>query len=384
MSIGFVCEHCGQKLTVGSSRAGQRGHCPKCHQTVTVPMPSGDPAKSSTPVARLAVPSAEPPPAAKPSPPKPASPVVESSVAKPSKPVESALESVNVAAPSVTKALPADAAQPPASAPASPVAAIAPEVSLNVVEPPLPPPQPMEATELRGGSDELPAWIAQSEREESPWIYVDTTATAVIEPTKVQGIDLTKISIPRYVVFAQGVALGVVALVAFALGLLAGGASRSANVGAAGESSPCVVIGKVEQVTSGGTKFPDEGAVVILFPQDQRPGTEERALAHGLRPDDPPPNAAVPGLQMLRLMGAVYTRTDVAGAFRVTLPRGGKYYLLVVSHHANRRKGRDIGRADLAAMGRYLTPAADLIGDRRYRWRAEEFERDTEVLVVLD
>jgi len=241
----------------------------------------------------------------------------------------------------------------------------------------------MEATEPRGGSDELPAWIAQSEREESPWIYVDTTATAVIEPTKVQGIDLTKISIPRYVVFAQGVALGVVALVAFALGLLAGGASRSANVGAAGESSPCVVIGKVEQVTSGGTKFPDEGAVVILFPQGQRPGTEERALAHGLRPDDPPPNAAVPGLQMLRLMGAVYTRTDVAGAFRVTLPRGGKYYLLVVSHHANRRKGRDIGRADLAAMGR-SPPAADLIGDRRYRWRAEEFERDPEVLDVLD
>jgi hypothetical protein len=398
MPIAFACEHCGQKLTVSTSRAGQRGKCPKCRQPIVVPTPrDAAPAETPADAAKPSTASVKTPPAAAKS-----SPVATSSAT-----VEPATVTPPAAAappPVVREQAPATTAELQVAAPAAATVAVdggaaAPDAGRPPAEPPSPPgplapppppepevvaPPPAAEAAAPDSDDALPEWIAQSPREESPWIYVDTTAEAKAEPAVARNIDLSRVSLPRYVIFAQGVALGVVGLVAFALGLLAGGGDRSAGVGPAGAGTPCVVSGAVEHVTSGGTKFSDEGAVVIVFPQDQRPAADERAVADGLRPDDPAPSAAVPALKMLQLMGAVYARTDVAGQFRVSLPRGGSYYVLVVSHHASRRQGREISRGDLAALGRYILSPGELIRDRRYRWRAEDFQRDTELNVVLD
>ncbi|WP_425617930.1 hypothetical protein NA78x_001620 [Anatilimnocola sp. NA78] len=37
MPIRFACQHCGQKLSVGSQKAGTKANCPRCKQSVRVP-----------------------------------------------------------------------------------------------------------------------------------------------------------------------------------------------------------------------------------------------------------------------------------------------------------------------------------------------------------
>jgi len=37
MPIRFACKHCGQKLSVGSHKAGQKASCPRCKESVRVP-----------------------------------------------------------------------------------------------------------------------------------------------------------------------------------------------------------------------------------------------------------------------------------------------------------------------------------------------------------
>jgi phage FluMu protein Com len=44
MPIRFVCTHCGQKLSVGSHKAGQKANCPRCKETVRVPGETNKPA----------------------------------------------------------------------------------------------------------------------------------------------------------------------------------------------------------------------------------------------------------------------------------------------------------------------------------------------------
>jgi hypothetical protein len=44
MSIRFSCTTCGQRLSVGLHRAGQKSTCPKCKVTLLIPQASGEPA----------------------------------------------------------------------------------------------------------------------------------------------------------------------------------------------------------------------------------------------------------------------------------------------------------------------------------------------------
>src|SRR5436190_20876721 len=43
MPIRFVCSHCGQRLSVGSHKAGKTAACPKCQESITVPLPAHEP-----------------------------------------------------------------------------------------------------------------------------------------------------------------------------------------------------------------------------------------------------------------------------------------------------------------------------------------------------
>lgn len=44
MPIRFHCSHCGQRLSVGSHKAGKTAACPKCKESVTIPAPAAEPA----------------------------------------------------------------------------------------------------------------------------------------------------------------------------------------------------------------------------------------------------------------------------------------------------------------------------------------------------
>jgi hypothetical protein len=59
MPIRFVCSHCGQRLSVGSHKAGKTAACPKCRSSITVPIPDAEPAPAEPEVPEM-VP--EPPP----------------------------------------------------------------------------------------------------------------------------------------------------------------------------------------------------------------------------------------------------------------------------------------------------------------------------------
>src|SRR4051794_12570675 len=39
MSIRFACNQCGQRLSVGSHKAGKSASCPKCKASIVVPTP---------------------------------------------------------------------------------------------------------------------------------------------------------------------------------------------------------------------------------------------------------------------------------------------------------------------------------------------------------
>src|SRR6188768_2210882 len=43
MPIRFACSHCGQRLSVGSHKAGKSAACPKCKSSITVPIPLAEP-----------------------------------------------------------------------------------------------------------------------------------------------------------------------------------------------------------------------------------------------------------------------------------------------------------------------------------------------------
>jgi hypothetical protein len=179
---------------------------------------------------------------------------------------------------------------------------------------------------------------------------------------------------PGWIVVTQFLLLSVMLAVGYGLGMASRRPANSANSTAS--NKPASVSGKVLYGTSGGTNYPDEGAVIMVFPATQRPSNDEKVRYEGLRPSDIPPTAGHASLERLRAFGGGYARADSAGEFRIPVAKGGQYYVLVVSNHGTRREQTVPNRADLAQLGRYISEASELLGNRRYRWRIEDLEGD--------
>ena len=133
-----------------------------------------------------------------------------------------------------------------------------------------------------------------------------------------------------------------------------------------------------------GEKFPDDGAVVVVVPQGMKPSVDEKARFEGLRPNDPAPDDSHDGIGVIRSIGGAYTRTDGKGDFRVRLPDGGDFYVLVISRRGKRKAGSGFKKSDLAQMGHYFLDATELIGSQPYRWQAMEVSRDRVLNFVMD
>jgi hypothetical protein len=165
----------------------------------------------------------------------------------------------------------------------------------------------------------------------------------------------------------QGALLGIVALVALVAGIYLGG--RSSQEPDTRMPEPSVLSGHVTFVAASGERLPDEGCVIAVFPEDRRPGANERAGVEGLRPDDPVPDEDHPGRRAILTMGGDYARAGADGVYRLRVPDTGSYFALFLSRHAARDADETLSRADLAQIGRYVLPATELLGDRRYAWR---------------
>ena len=103
--------------------------------------------------------------------------------------------------------------------------------------------------------------------DDAEWVYEDETGPSQEAPV---AVNIERISIPRSILYVQGILLALVAIVAFVFGVLVGGRSSSPE-SAQVISRPCTVEGHVHYLTQNGAEIPDEGTVVIAVPQDQRP-----------------------------------------------------------------------------------------------------------------
>lgn len=322
MPVQFTCQHCASSLSVSSRKVGERVTCPKCRRSTVVPARE----IASVLAAQALSPPQEAPPAE----------------------TESAEEALRERDEQALPTVEENAAPlpPPPAPPAM--------VYLSLEDP---------------GEDEV------------TWVYEDETPHINTDPNKL-AVDFDKLALPRYVLYGQGILLGVVAFVALGLGILIGRSSAPSTELARGPARPCYLTGTIHYTSSSGAKSPDAGAVVMVVPQDHRP--EQKLAIEGLRPDDPEPNEDLAALGQLKAIGGDYARASDLGTFKLRVPDTGEYFLLVVSKHAGRRSSERLDSVHLAQMGRYFLPAPDLLGDRRYRWEAESIQRDRDFSLTLD
>ena len=239
------------------------------------------------------------------------------------------------------------------------------------------------------GSGEGPASsvaVEEGANEDDPYsqfvVYDDTelvydNASPALHPAGSPSVQ-DRVSIPRYVIYTQGVLLGAVALTCFVFGVLTGGTFFSATTTAKG---PCTLSGTVRYAAGNG-RLPDEGAVIIVLPDTKDVG--QKISSVGMGPNEPLQEIPLAGAQQLRDMGGGYTRADQQGDFKLQLPSGGKYYVLVLSNHARRSGDENPKTTDLATLGRFLDGSIDLLADSKYQFTAESIRGDRTLSALFD
>ncbi len=248
----------------------------------------------------------------------------------------------------------------------------------------VPAPEPAAA---QGGGEAATAIAEEGENEDDPYsqfvVYDETElvyddAASARHPGGTPSVH-DRVSVPRYVLYTQGLLLGAVALTCFIFGVLTGGTFFSAPATAG--KGPCTITGTV-RYASGNQRLPDEGAVIIVLPDTKDAG--QRASATGMRPDEPVPETPVVGVQQIRDMGGAYTRAGPQGDFSVNLAAGGKYYVLVLSNHARRTGNEEVKVTDVRTLGRFVDGAIDLLADSKYRLTSETVRGDRTFTAQFD
>jgi hypothetical protein len=193
--------------------------------------------------------------------------------------------------------------------------------------------------------------------------------------------DPTQLAVPRSILYLQGGLLALVAVACFGLGVLFGTIAGTRTEPQVHVPRPCMVAGTVVTRDSRGGDEPDDGAVVLIVPQNARP--DDRVNVEGLRPGDPMPDRDHPSLRAFTALGGDYARTDTEGRFRLRVPDTGEYHLLVVSHRAKRSGDEPLNRTHIAEIGGYVIPAAQLIGEQRYRWQTQRIDGDKVTMNIV-
>ncbi len=187
--------------------------------------------------------------------------------------------------------------------------------------------------------------------------------------------DPSKVTVPRYLLYMQGILLGVVALACFLLGIVTGGSA--ARVGEIHEPMPSVISGRIALRTQSDDTLADPGAVAMVFPQEMRP--ESRFELVGLRSRDPEPTDDHPTLRAIRSLGGDYARADQNGVFRLRVPDRGKYYVLVISATRRRTADDEIPRQIRAELGRFFQFEPEMFSGYDFRWQPETVRGDRQL-----
>jgi phage FluMu protein Com len=185
-------------------------------------------------------------------------------------------------------------------------------------------------------------------------------------------VDADRVSISRRVIYGQGILIAAVALVAlmmgFSIGRLAGTDPDEAPVVV--DRSPTKIRGRLVHKDAAGKEIADDGAVVIVLPRGIKQDLTGRLATSGLSPGDPAPGADDANVQAISALGGAYRRADESGHFQFTLPPG-KYYILRISHNAQRGPSESLASRDVQVMGDLLADVSALIGPYKYRWQTD-------------
>ncbi len=196
-------------------------------------------------------------------------------------------------------------------------------------------------------------------------------------PATLLADDQDLVAVPRRIIFIQGFLFGAIAIVFFIFGIVVG--SHSADKAVPAGPHACQLSGEVAYKDLDGQQKPDSDSVVLVVPVARRP--DPKIGIHGLRVTDAPPAADHPNVTALVETGGGFARTNRDGAFRVRVPDTGRYFVLVISQHAQRKPTDQPRTRDLAQMGRYLLPASEVLGQQRYSWQEVQLRGDQEIAV---
>jgi DNA-directed RNA polymerase subunit RPC12/RpoP len=181
--------------------------------------------------------------------------------------------------------------------------------------------------------------------------------------------DPNRLAVSRSVIYAQGVLLGVVALVAFSLGVFVGGVGKKV-AGDEQEITDHSIAGVVTYVTRADETKPDNDSVVILLPEGKLP--DQKIAIAGVRPAEPgadPPESPNPSENGIVALGGVVRRVNLKGDFSAELPDSRNYHVLIVSQHTYRPDGKSPEHSHVALLGDYFESASDLIGPNKYHFQ---------------
>lgn len=258
-------------------------------------------------------------------------------------------------------------ATPAAASPQEP-AKHSPESEPEVAPPPV--------VELGGpsGDDDMPAFLLYDTPQES--LHASDAYSG-----KLPDVFQRTITVPRYVIYAQGALLAVVAIVSLGLGMMIGGTMSRGPAGETTAAGPFTIQGTVTYGQNN-RRLADEGALVAILPDTKDPGARVKPL--GLRPGDPPgTDAARMAADQIRNMGGGLTYVDAKGNYQLQIPSGGKFFLLVISGH-QRRGNEEVSVDDIRRIGRFFEGATDLLGESRFRFSSRSIKADARFNEVFD
>ncbi|MGE0756315.1 MAG: hypothetical protein AB7O38_04820, partial [Pirellulaceae bacterium] len=217
---------------------------------------------------------------------------------------------------------------------------------------------------------ELPHIIVHDDEVE--WVY----ESAAEGKTSASHGDSRRLTIPRHVIYTQGILLAAVGILCFVIGFVARGTDNG--------SAPPVAVpvastlsGRVTYQASE-TPVPAVGSVVIALPADSRPPLDSKLAREGLRPGDPVPGPDHPSLRTIHSLGGDAGRCDEQGRYRLRLSRQGEIHILVIGTHVPPGELDPPDRKDIAQLGRYFVSPVDLLDRRPYQWTTISVRGDQE------
>ncbi len=172
------------------------------------------------------------------------------------------------------------------------------------------------------------------------------------------------ISIPRWIVLAQGALLGTIALTFFVFGWMVGSLTAPPD-------STTHLVSKVELsgsvfAVNDGQRVADMGAVAIILPTDATTGT--RPDMNLLRPDTyrPIDNEAK---SIIEAAGGQVVRVNSDGNFLALMDANRTYQILIISNRATVNSNFDITKQMRAELGSFFLPLEDLLGNQAFHWQ---------------